>query len=357
MKKKMLSVMLVLTLAFSCISASASGEDEYSVSEYGILQTEKDGSYITTVSEASLNAIRAASKNGNNQLYSQRSVLATEIEQSKEVLRAVGYDDEDFMAMGDDEVNYLANNAESMVIIDTYYRINEDGNVAITSLDEYNNAQVSLLTISENDATTSVEVEPGWFHITTSALYLDPDTQGGEAGWYIFTGNFEWLSIPDYRMIDAASLGFNVQLQWSNSTADFWSTRTYVMRGTFDETGTTYTDRKEYGDVHVVPEGMYCEWSLPDDVTTSDNYPLVRLTSFDLYLRGKARIGQYNVTQGFTVYSRYEHVYSVLSLNPGFSWDGSVFGISANPTIHSDSNTYTSHCGVHYDPSKGSDRG
>lgn len=179
---------------------------------------------------------------------------------------------------------------------------------------------------------------------------------GGEVGWYVFSGNFEWLSIPDYRMTDAASLGFNVQLQWSNNNADFWSTMTYdaiSINGIVNPT----TTRKEYGDMHLVSEGLYCEWDLPSDTQATGDPLLGSVTSLEIYLRGKARIGEHNVPQGFTIYSRYEHVYSVLSLNPGFSWDGTVIGVSVNPAWHSNSNTYTSHCGVHYDPSKSTERG
>ena len=367
----MLSILVILVSVISSISASASSSSEFNASECGIAKMEKDGAYITTVSAEALNAIRIANVSDKSQLCAnQRSVSANNTEMNKEVLKVVGYDDEDFIVMGDEEVNYLANNAESMVITDTYYRMDENGNTELVSLEEYNNAQVSLAYSSDNDAETSVEVEEGWFHITTTAVYLDPSTQNGEKGWYVFSGNFEWLSIPNYKMIDAASLGFNVQLEWSNDLTQYFSTRVdkYKYHGlvelgigeetTYTSLDTTNTSRKEYTDLHLYSDGLYCEWQLPSDIVGSDYSVLYELTGCEIYLRGKARIGLYNSEQGFTVFSRYEHTYSAVSWQPSFSWDESILGVVAESfALVNGSNTYSSHCGVVYDPTASSERG
>jgi hypothetical protein len=70
-------------------------------------------------------------------------------------------------------------------------------------------------------------------------------------------------------------------------------------------------------------------------------------------ITGRCRVSQHTVPTNFNVFTRYEHVYSTINVQPSFGWTtGSKPSISVNATVTSKANTYNSYNYTSYDPNR-----
>ena len=65
-------------------------------------------------------------------------------------------------------------------------------------------------------------------------------------------------------------------------------------------------------------------------------------------------MSDYTNPRAFNVFTRYEHVYSYLNIQPDFSWDIIGHGVKAviKVGLVNDKSTHSSFCEVDYDPNR-----
>ena len=181
--------------------------------------------------------------------------------------------------------------------------------------------------------------------IITTAFYVRPG-EVGEKGWYWIAGMFSWLDTPTYTMTDAMSL-FVSDSSWSQNDEDYISRMTYNRMVQHQDITKITEDRV------LNEEGLYYTWDLPDEHSAA-GIPLGKVEDLTFYVRGKTRVSDFTNPRSFTVYTQYEHVYSAINIQPEFSWDILKHGVSAVIGIDfvNNKNSYSSFCGVDYDPDR-----
>jgi len=322
-----LVVLILSSLAFYPAKATNSG----------ITYSMKDGIYYTHISPNALNEIREAqrvSRQGTNQ--------------KEMILKELGFKDSDISLMGEVEVNYIAEVAESITIADAYYKVDEEGKLKLITKEECEEKSQRNVSARNNSGNNQDLQSDGCFHITTMASYINPDEEG-EIGWYIFSGLFRFIGVPTYRMIDAASL-YASDVMWSQNDEDVWSQMMYSYSNYV--TGTTGSDTETKGgnEAQVYETGLYFTWDLPDD-DRPNTMPVKVVTDISIYVRGKARVSDYTDNYAFNLFTRYEHTFSALNIQPSFEWTYRENpGVSVSVQFEDDSNTYYSRCEVDYNP-------
>lgn len=334
--------MLAFALVFSCCGAvsAASIQTNQETDNSGIIQYQKDGAYVTKINSTGLNAIRDSA-------LLHCGVRSETENVNNQVMRVLGYSDADISNMGNDEVNELVEDSADITTTSTYYHYNEDNNaIELVTREDYAAAEAAL---SGNDGSNTVNSGDGYFRINTTASYKYPQSTSDAVGWYTFSGTFTFIGkMPTYRLKDAASL-YADDVMWSQTTSDYKSTMTYSY---YDDTNENYTktSTKAIGDYHLFDDGLYYTWKLPPDLNPADN-PAQIVTDIQIYIRGKARVRLYTLEQGFNLYTRYEHVYNVVNLEPSYTWTvGDKPGVSAVPKLAQRVNTYASYCAIEYNP-------
>lgn len=343
-KKCVLCLLIVTFLAICVAPANAA-----SVSAEGRVVTDtqtgeyvQDGKYIKYISKEALDAFR-------NGVAGLSTNAATD--SKAKFLEQLGYEKEDLEAMGDDEIDEIIENGENITLQNAYYYTDAEGKTRLITREEYQRAKnQSKIDVMGNGGSSSADSADGYFNIFLSAVYLSPSSQNNEIGWYIFSGTFKFINgTPKYRMRDAASLAVE-DVMWAQDSSEFFSTMTHKY---YNHAGNELTEQsKKVTDKYMYTNGFYYLWDLPR-TTNEPSQGLVHIV-FDIriYVRGKAKMRYYEDEQSFSLYARYEHTYSALSVQPSFSWTlGSIPGVSANVGVSNGSNTYTSSCAITYKPS------
>jgi len=182
--------------------------------------------------------------------------------------------------------------------------------------------------------------------IATIVTYLRPGNSG-DIGRYIVSATFDWLIEPSYRMIDAMSI-FVDDCSWSQNESDYYSYFSYyeyIMDG-----NTTYKSFNNTNEV-IKADDFFYEYDLPGVGPFVDDYSSFIYTDLYFYMRGKMRLRYYDFRSSFSVFTKYEHTYSSISVQPSFSWTvGEMPGVSADVSLVNGSTPYHSHCTVEYDP-------
>lgn len=217
-------------------------------------------------------------------------------------------------------------------------------------LETYSNdsREISLLssTTSRIDGYTDVISTDGYMRIITKSTYLDPVASGGN-GWYILSGTFTWLIIPDTRYIDAFSI-YGQTMVLSDVYGEIYSTVNYKKRitdtsttGTTTTTNPSYTSTKTTVDRGSNESGIFYKWDLPNNSSYSiTNYGQTithteNVTYLSYYIRVKAQRSFPTLETPFNVFTRYCHVHPVLQFTPTFGWstDGTNGNIGVSVSI------------------------
>ena len=303
-----------------------------------------------------------------------RDVLAkqssSESEINREILESLGVDT---AAIPPEEIDYLMSQAADITVSESYVQVDQNGNMVELSeaecmqkvadeqlrraeLTQERGPGIVSYSAKSNDGRNDIISTDGYMRIQTTAYYVHPATSPdstpewpGEKGWYYVGGLFTWLIEPDYRMTDAMSL-YASDCTWSQDEDDYYANLTYGETYTPSSGEQTVNGRVLTNKEAVLqPDGVYFTFNLPNDV---GGY---RYDDFSIFIRGKCRVSDYTNPRAFNVFSRYEHVYSTMNIQPSFSWSSSApFGVSADIKFSwvNDSTTYTSLCYVSYDPER-----
>lgn len=294
-----------------------------------------------------------------------RDVLAkqssSESEINREILESLGVDT---AAIPPEEIDYLMSQAADITVSESYVQVDQNGNMVELSeaecmqkvadeqlhraeiAQEHSSDPISY-SVKSNDGFNDETSSDEYMRIWTIASYVRPGSSG-EKGWYDVAAAFDWLLVPNYRMTDAMSL-YADGCAWSQNSSDYYSYFNYKER--FVTTGgTQYSNYQTItnNDKVLQPTGVYYTYDLPND---SGNVYSYRYSEFSFYMRGRCRVSDYTNPRAFNIYSKYEHVYSSLNIQPSFSWSISdPFGISADVSFTNDATSYYSMCYIAYDP-------
>ena len=167
--------------------------------------------------------------------------------------------------------------------------------------------------------------------VVTSANYIAPSECSGEEGWYYFIGCFEWTKMPKSKMKDAASV-FVKNIAWSKEESDY-AANIYCIDENQEITC------KKIESVSLYDNGFSFEFDIPQQ---SDAKKMI------VYLYGKGRVSQYTQPYSFNVSSHYEHVSSLLGVQPEFSWNDKI-GIVMEECKYADHTVYHSMGAVNYE--------
>ena len=344
--RKIFSMFLAICVLSCCsLHAFAVGDNLDNDQQIAIEQYTKDGHYVTKVNISAYRADQEAVQPAN---VEQGSISSADME----LMEILGYDEKAILNMGEDEVENLLNNSATVTTTCSYYHYDEDTDrTEQITKEAYLSAKAVASARSGNNGSNSEISSDGYFKIITSAAYQYPSSVDDEKGWYVFSGTFTfWGNMPTYRMTDAASL-YADEVMWSQTASDYWSRMTYYYYVDSVEDETSKTQTKTSSDRHLYSDGLYYEWKLPGD-TLNGNIYVQTVTDIEIYVRGVARVSDYTNSRAFNLFTRFEHVYSTVGLQPTFSWTvGEKPGVSADVTATKKSNTYTSLCEIDYNPS------
>lgn len=286
---------------------------------------------------------------------------------NSEILESMGFN---VTSMPQEEIDYILSNAVDITVSESFIQVNQNGDMLELSeaecmkkvseelqerkvnkemdKDTQDNIETSMGTLSNDGSNTETSAD-GYMRIITAAYYISP-ASSGEKGWYNVSASYEWLITPNYRMIDAMSL-YASNCAWSQSSNDYYSYFSYKERfvttgGTQDVNYRTVSSN----DRVIKTTGVYFTYDLPND---SGNVSWYRYSEFYFYMRGKVRISDFMNPRAFNVFSRYEHVYSSINVQPSFGWSSSdPYGVSANIGVSLVNNvdSFYSMCYVSYNP-------
>jgi len=274
------------------------------------------------------------------------------------ILLALGYDAEDLCSIGQGEIDIVTSEASEIVTSESYVKVSSDGTIlempkslCLEEVSSYSSKKAATqfdqtventLAVSINNNGYNDESIGGWMRIITSASYISD-------GWYYISGTYRWLSMPYYRMIDAMSL-FASYCAWSQNNSDYYSVFTHKYYNYFG-VSRTVIESKTTQDRVLNQEGVYYKWDLPPDTFDYANGNVYSVYYMNFYVRGKCRVSNYSNPIAFNVFTRYEHTYSFINIQPSFTWrTGSWPGVGINFNLAAGSEPYYSLCYVDYSP-------
>lgn len=266
----------------------------------------------------------------------------------KELLLKLGYTNEDLDAIGDEEIYNIMKDATRVMVIDSYVKVDVNGNVytmdkntCLQGVKQMNQENVNLK--SSNDGSNYDASDDGYMRITTQATYLSN-------GYYYLSGNYQWLTIPSSRMTDSISVAAP-DCAWVTGTSALYSTYYYKI---FEHNGKVGTDETNThygsGSVSVESTGIHAEYDLPKDYDLVDQLRYGNVTNMSYYIRGKARVTNWTSSTAYNVFTRYEHVWSSVGVQPSFSWTTEGISANINVSLINNHKLYPSYCFVNYTP-------
>lgn len=353
--KKFITLTIIISIIISSfISVYANNGEELSfdrlLDKSIVEEIDSNGTYVKKISSADLKVIKDSIS--KERYISIHSSIQSNKQSSADIMTALGLSQIDIDNFGIYELENLIQNTESIVLSSTYLHSDVNGNIRVVTREEYLKAEKNnKIATQGNSGSNDEDSYDGYFNIMTMANYLTPSSQNNEKGWYLFSGYYKFLTnMPDYRMIDAASL-YADGIMWSQNNNDYYSTMIYSY---LDHNGRsrTISEEKTTKDRFLYANGLYYKWKLPLSTYDVDNNLVHLVTDINIHVRGKARVSKYTEASAFALHTRYEHTYSKLNLQPSFSWGvGGLPGVSANVDLTNGSNTYTSLCEIDYRPS------
>ena len=313
-----------------------------SKSEFLIANFKEDNKIISSVN---ITPLKEASGTKNNISFKDTKKYRT-------LLLKLGYANKELDAIGDKEIYNTLKNATKVTVIESYVKVSSDGKTNLIDKDTCFQKVMKLnlqststyATLASNNASNIDDSTDGYMKIITQATYISK-------GYYTLSGSFTRLTMPSSRMKDSISIAAP-NCAWTSGTGDLYSSYYYNMfkhDGTARPEDTTQT-YSGVGHVTVASTGIYAQYNLPDNYDMEQFISYGRVTDMSYYIRGKARVSNYTMPTAFNVFSRYEHVWSSLGVQPSFSW--TVEGISANVdiTLVNNHKLYSSYCYVNYRP-------
>lgn len=274
----------------------------------------------------------------------------------KEVLELLGYTNQEIKTLKDDKL--LFENIMETTITEKYVRVTADGKMEIMRKEDClekarasKQKQLNDYLTDNNDGTNTETSDDGYMKIVTRSDYINPSYVDDQKGWYNFVGTFTWLDIPEYRMIDAMSLYAN-NVAWSESNN--YSRMEYTFSVYNNGFWIRCEDFSEVNDVtDVKPDGMYFKHDLPINYINIPRIETYVLSGLSHTITGRGRVTNHTLPTNLNVYTRYEHVYSAIKVQPSFGWttEGKP-GVSVNVTAVSKANTYNSYNYTSYDPNR-----
>lgn len=226
---------------------------------------------------------------------------------------------------------------------DQYSQINAYDNIAKNAKNQHMAADHAS---NENHENTDIS-EDGYMKLITRCDYL-PCYRGDEKGWYMFSAIFTWLKQPYYKMTDAMSLFANNVAWYPDS---FYSS--YYFEAQFLDTNQSewikFDDTETKTNATVQPTGIYFTWPL----TRYGNDSRYMFLSRTFYIRGIARVSQFNQEYAGNLYAQYQHVRSTFNIQPSFGWTlGERPGVTVTGAWLDDYTTYSGFCYFAYDPNQ-----
>lgn len=334
---------------------------------YAQLVTKSENKYVTSY--------HLSEKNFDRLDKSLSDIGKTRDQRNTEVLKALSLTDEEIENIDQSEISLILNDSCEITVTESYVKTDENGThiiskdqcmkeVALENGEIHNTdqpyGQGEFRTMaSSNDGNNEEISDDGYMKITTIASYIRPGSTGAK-GWYWVSGTFTWLKLPNYRMTDAFSL-YAGECMWSQSTSDYYATMTYETSEYWlpDRFGEhKYTEKKVAQDKEISEHGLFYKFKLPGDnskqATLNSPYQYITVKSLSFYIRAKVRISDFDKSKAINVFTRYEHTFSALSIQPSFSWavGESYPGVSANVGVVNDSDSFYSLCEIEYQPNR-----
>lgn len=259
--------------------------------------------------------------------------------QNIKILKQIGFHEKTINGMSDSEIDAILQNAISIRTDIAYLKVNDDGVSVIVSEEECMNAVQqynNYVSTSSNDNWENW-TDGEYMRMTISCVYLEPSASSDEKGWYNFHTWYEWLTMPNNRLVDAMSIAAPICI-WpakNSAGADYYSSMYYQV---IDANGNSLIFNapiKTDTDLSVESGGFYYTWDLPNNDTD------LKVNYIQIYMRGKARDPKEDNPHMLTVHVKYVHTKKVLSSTPVFAWTTTdKFGVYLNKTTMNKTNYY-----------------
>ena len=333
MKKRIISLLLVVVLLFSYASVTSLALNDLSNLTVSIpsVREVSAGVYINETVE---NNIHRASIDSSS-ISKVRELIATDecgaLDLCRDVLIALGLSEQTIESLTDAEILSKFTDYLEMTVEVKHIRVGEDGMETILSEEEcleqaaiaeaqrmeYIESRINLFMNQDIEGRDSSGGSRGsindgydvktdaYMRITTESNYIVHTLIGGEKGWYDFIGTFEWLSTPSARQVDALSLYADGFL-WSQNASDYQSFMNYkklfiTLNGEFNQE-VSIDKSGAYREMRT--GGVFFDWELPDDDTNFGLYAIF-CYDFSFSIEGRARVASYHSGCTFKLYTRY----------------------------------------------------
>lgn len=280
---------------------------------------------------------------------------ASNSEKNDKLLKLLDLSDNNISGFGgQDEVDKMLKNADNIDVEYKYIKTDSEGSTTVIDKDEYESG-IKAKSMKANgdypDGTNdgkNVEYEDDYMEIVTLAVYVHPGDDG-QKGWYNFTSEFIWQTVPCYTENDGCSLYVDDSVvSWNQDKSTARSALYYQAEDGLTGKRTSYTTWKNgYDDnVTVTSQGISAVWDLPDAYAYS--IPYISISIF-----GSARVQDFNSSRQFDVWSKYEHTYPIVTYGVSFGWTtGSTPGITVSCWPGTGHQEYCSHCTPEYIPDR-----
>ncbi|MBP3554635.1 MAG: hypothetical protein J6K63_03240 [Clostridia bacterium] len=343
--KSILSLVLICSLfSFNIFIVNASYNEALAAQGIEITNTK----YSKTVKTEMSTKITMSESNLSSLKKDLGKKNLTKYEQNVAILKELGFEDITISHMIPEDVEKMFDDSLSVSTTTTYIKANADGIAStiseqecLTALNELHalkttNQETSVQS-ANNDGWDSFTSDDGYMRITVSSNYIDPSTINNQKGYYTYHVWYEWLIVPNYRLIDGISISSPV-ISWDteNMIGSHYSSMGYDITDINGNSAHVPTQPKTTTDLTVDESiGVYYTWNLPDNGSNTVNY-------IQIYMRTRGIITQFNQGTAVELYTTYVHTYPYLDLNPEldmtFGWEFTdedvTFGAAAHLTLN-----------------------
>lgn len=240
-------------------------------------------------------------------------------EQNVAMLRDLGFAEDILERLDTNAINQIFENALSIDTQVYYLKSNENGDTQLVTeadcIAAVEESKIALLSNGGSDA----EYPDEYMRVTLTRTYLDPSSQNGEKGWYMLYTWYDWMTIPNKRLIDAFSVASS-DFNWDTSS-QYYTEMGYNATDINDRS--YHFEVQDYNDLYLKDDGYYYTWQLPED-NERDQFVI---TSCNLYSHVKCRIKNPNVTHDIVIYVKYIHSHPLTGSvdNLDYTWTNSSF--------------------------------
>ena len=306
--KKILSVIIIITVILSSVMISAfayedTSADIYMNREYGYQYesfTTDDGRIVSSYTK---------SNNSSTSTYGLCGRSASSTEYTKSVLSDLGVEEDTIELMSDERLNEYAG-AESITVVVSYTKTDENGNVTVVDESTAREAASTYAMVLPD----ILEGNPAYVN-TYEDTYMKLSlivTERGD-GYFHHSVDAQWLTMPTVRAYDDL-LGISVmESAIQNNTRSGWR-RYNLAEESNSSTYTTHTEEFDDDSFVNVSTGNWVGSAVKFQIHQDESDKTY--TDYQIHYEFETRVIHYTLATAFNVKVTYEHPTFTLKANP-----------------------------------------